>query len=578
IGVAQAAVSAAVVGEAPGQYTQDSVDTLNAAIAVAQAVTETQAQSEVDAAVSTLTGAVSAFQDSQIPTPNTYAIIASAGDYGSISPSGSVSVTEGSEQDFDFIPEEGYMVSDVFADGVSQGAMNSYIFSDVTSDHTIAVSFMAIPITVISIAPIDDINVANGTALEAVGLPITVSVILSNNETAQLLPVTWDGGLPVYNGNVAGIYAFTGTLALPEGVSPTDLKAGVNVTVADDITPPVISAHENITAEAASASGATVNYRLPSAIDEVDGGVAVVCKPASGSTFPLGTTTVNCSASDNHENTATSSFFVIVKDTVPPVITLIGEPSIIRGFGTTYTEQGASCKDAVDGAIQPVISGTVDTNTAGTYIIKYDCSDAAGNEADQIIRTVIVKEYQAPASPSGGGSSSFVATPCTGVVYGDWGSCVNGIQYRDVLSQAPKFCTLSAGQQAVRTQACGAALTAGGQVLGAKVYAVGSLLRTPDKRIYVVTSTSTVKYISSLKELWQYRGREIFNVSYEIIAQYKQILGVKIYPDGTLLRGPDMKIYVLINGKKNYISSLKELWQYRGRIIYNVSADVIAAY
>lgn len=64
--LAQAAVASSTVGEAPGQYASSSVDTLNAAIAAAEAVTSTQAQSVVDEALVTLTSAVSAFQ----PIPN----------------------------------------------------------------------------------------------------------------------------------------------------------------------------------------------------------------------------------------------------------------------------------------------------------------------------------------------------------------------------------------------------------------------------------------------------------------------------------------------------------------------------
>ncbi len=61
IGIAQAAVTTATVGNVPGNYTQTSVDTLNTAITTAQAVKDTQAQSDVDTAVTTLTSAVSAF-------------------------------------------------------------------------------------------------------------------------------------------------------------------------------------------------------------------------------------------------------------------------------------------------------------------------------------------------------------------------------------------------------------------------------------------------------------------------------------------------------------------------------------
>jgi hypothetical protein len=54
-----------------------------------------------------------------------------------------------------------------------------------------------------------------------------------------------------------------------------------------------------------------VNF-IATASDIVDGAVAVSCTPASGSVFPLGTTTVNCSATDAHGNRGTGSFIVNV--------------------------------------------------------------------------------------------------------------------------------------------------------------------------------------------------------------------------------------------------------------------------
>jgi hypothetical protein len=49
--------------------------------------------------------------------------------------------------------------------------------------------------------------------------------------------------------------------------------------------------------------------------------VRIVCVPPSGSVFPLGKTTVNCTATDEAGQTATCSFDVTVVDTLPPVIT-----------------------------------------------------------------------------------------------------------------------------------------------------------------------------------------------------------------------------------------------------------------
>lgn len=181
----------------------------------------------------------------------------------------------------------------------------------------------------------------------------------------------------------------------------------------------------------------------------------------------------------------------------------------------------------------------------------------------------------------GGGSSQPPA--CTSVVYGEWGACVNGIQSRSIALPTDVYCLITASQQAARTQVCGNGTVTpptngGGQVLGVKIYPIGSLLRTSDHKIFVVLSADTVKLIPDLKSLYAYRGHEIFNVSNQVLAQYKQVLGIKIYADGTLLRGPDHKIYVILGGKKRHILDLAELSEYFGHKINNVGADVLAQY
>src|SRR5207253_429630 len=70
-----------------------------------------------------------------------YAITASAGSNGSISPSGNVTVNHGANQTFAITPNLHYHVADVLVDGVSVGAVTSYTFYNVTAGHTIAASF-----------------------------------------------------------------------------------------------------------------------------------------------------------------------------------------------------------------------------------------------------------------------------------------------------------------------------------------------------------------------------------------------------------------------------------------------------
>jgi putative cell wall-binding protein len=70
-----------------------------------------------------------------------YTITASAGNGGSISPSGAVSVPEGGSQTFAVTPNSNYSIASVTVDGINQGALTAYTFDKVTSDHTISVTF-----------------------------------------------------------------------------------------------------------------------------------------------------------------------------------------------------------------------------------------------------------------------------------------------------------------------------------------------------------------------------------------------------------------------------------------------------
>ena len=99
-----------------------------------------------------------------------------------------------------------------------------------------------------------------------------------------------------------------------------------------DTTPPALTLPGTINATAASPSGAVVTYTA-SASDLVDGARPVACTPASGSTFPIGTTSVSCSASDLHGNSASGSFAVIVTAAAVPG-RMIGDGKIEIGAVT----------------------------------------------------------------------------------------------------------------------------------------------------------------------------------------------------------------------------------------------------
>jgi type II secretory pathway pseudopilin PulG len=81
---------------------------------------------------------------------------------------------------------------------------------------------------------------------------------------------------------------------------------------------------------------------------------------------------------------------VPVDDTTKPVITLIGNSSITINQGDSYIDQGAEVTDNVDATRTISGTGTVDINTPGMYTITYNATDAAGNAADQVTRTITV--------------------------------------------------------------------------------------------------------------------------------------------------------------------------------------------
>ncbi len=86
--------------------------------------------------------AVSANQTiTAVMVPKTFTIIASTGTNGSITPSGNTQVNFGNTQAYIFSPANGYVVESVLVDNMNMGALNSYIFTNVTDNHTIHVTF-----------------------------------------------------------------------------------------------------------------------------------------------------------------------------------------------------------------------------------------------------------------------------------------------------------------------------------------------------------------------------------------------------------------------------------------------------
>jgi len=116
-------------------------------------------------------------------------------------------------------------------------------------------------------------------------------------------------------------------------------------------------------------------------------------------------------------------------------------------------------------------------------------------------------------------------------------------------------------------------------------YPNGSLLRdacVPTMPVYLIKDQQKWHVPT-----WQYLhdkhfGERIYNVVTTVLDYYPdwtgEVLGVKDYADGTLLRGNDMKVYILDKGEKQHINTLEKLAKYLGQDIINVSDEVLARY
>ena len=184
-----------------------------------------------------------------------------------------------------------------------------------------------------------------------------------------------------------------------------------------DSTPPVITGTPaNMTLEATGPAGAAAAWVAPNASDTVDGSVAVNCLPVSGSTFAIGTTTVNCTATDAHGNAGSGSFSVTVGDTTPPVIAahvmVVAEAASAAGAVVSYTNPPTT--DAVSGAGMASCAPLSGSPFAlGDTTVTCNAADAAGNPAVPVTFTVRVGDTVSPSiaitSPVNGGTYLFGA-------------------------------------------------------------------------------------------------------------------------------------------------------------------------
>jgi hypothetical protein len=178
-----------------------------------------------------------------------------------------------------------------------------------------------------------------------------------------------------------------------------------------DRTNPTVTVPADITAEATSASGATVAYMGVTASDDVDGALAPTCSKASGTVFDIGTTTVTCWATDKAGNKGDNTFEVTVEDTLAPNLTVSANltATATSANGATVSYTAPTARDIVDGAVAASCDkASGSTFPLGPTTVTCTAKDAAGNTGTKSFMVTVTAAWSNVLQPiNADGSSIF---------------------------------------------------------------------------------------------------------------------------------------------------------------------------
>ncbi|HEX8537697.1 MAG TPA: immunoglobulin-like domain-containing protein, partial [Cystobacter sp.] len=212
-----------------------------------------------------------------------------------------------------------------------------------------------------------------------------------------------DGDLVGCTQTPSGTFALGTTAVTLTCTDATGLSASCTARVTvTDTTPPRIDCSPELAVEC---TGSLTPVEVPRPV------VSDVCefgyrRTTETSSFPVGGPyAVGYEAFDSSGNTSTCATPVRVLDTAAPKVTLVGEAAQSLACGTPYVEAGVEATDRCDDgeASSPVVtvSGSVNTQVPGTYVLTYEARDSSGN-VSRATRQVTITPSSACDAPQSG--------------------------------------------------------------------------------------------------------------------------------------------------------------------------------
>ena len=273
-------------------------------------------------------------------------------------------------------PDKGSVA--IFADTITQPPTLSAPATGTLTAAPVSVSFT-----------LPEAALAGSVKLIFAGPATRVLTLAASQESSGAHSFTFSPATPTASPEIAsgsaipdGLYTVTLSTQDIAG-NPAATASATNVTV--DTTPPVLTLPGTQTREATSAAGAVASFTVIAA-DALAATPMLSVTPPSGSTFALGTTPVNVSATDDAGNTATGSFTVTVQDTTAPVASVPAVLQVAAGpDGTVALGDLRSNVTRSDGATATENLTVTQTPPAatvlglGSHAVSFTVTDAAGN-------------------------------------------------------------------------------------------------------------------------------------------------------------------------------------------------------
>jgi len=238
----------------------------------------------------------------------------------------------------------------------------------------------------------DNVVVTGSSVSVSNGFPINASDYYTAKYAAADGALLWERR---YNGPANGSDIVNSRSALALGPNGMVVVAGRSQSVSNnlnsddfaivvyrELVPPMITCPVNVVTNCSGGGGTVVNFTV-TATDDGDLPPTLTCVPASGSVFPLGQTTVTCTATDTDGLSSTCSFIVTVADSTPPIISCPSNFIVAfaseAGAAVTYSVVATDICDASPALTCAPLSG--DTFPIGTTTVTCTASDVNGNSA-----------------------------------------------------------------------------------------------------------------------------------------------------------------------------------------------------